>query len=52
MYYSTGSLTKFCQKWLGENSSFYNFFLMHMYVLMLCRKFELILIKFGFFMNF
>ena len=22
IYYSTGSLTKFCEKWLGENSSF------------------------------
>ena len=27
-------------------------FLMHIHVLMLCRKFELILIKIGFFMNF
>ena len=27
-------------------------FLMHIHVLMLCRKFELIPIKFGFFMNF
>ena len=27
-------------------------FLIHIHVLMLCRKFELILIKIGFFMNF
>ena len=28
------------------------YFLIHMHVFMLCRTFELILIKFGFFMNF
>ena len=27
-------------------------FLIHIHVLMLCRKFELVLTKFGFFMNF
>ena len=31
---------------------FYNFFLMHIHVLMLFRKFEPILIKIGFFLNF
>ena len=31
---------------------FYNFFLIHIHVLMLLRKFELILIKIEFFMNF
>ena len=52
MYYSTGSLAKFHQKWLRENSQFLYFFLIHIHVLMLCRKFELILIKVGFFTNF
>ena len=52
LYYSTRSLAKFHQKWLGENSSFLYFFLMHIHVFMLCRKFEMILIKIGFFMNF
>ena len=52
LYYSTGILAKFHQKWLGENSPFLYFFLIHIHVLMLCRKFEIILIKFGFFMNF
>ena len=31
---------------------FYNFFLIHIHVLMLCRKFEQIPIKIGFFTNF
>ena len=31
---------------------FYNFFLIHIHVLMLCRNFELIPIKIGFLMNF
>ena len=31
---------------------FYNFFLIHIHVLMLCRKFELIPIKIGFFYEF
>ena len=48
----TWSLTKFHQKWLGENSSFLLHFLMHIHVLMLCRKFESNPIKIGFFMNF
>ena len=52
LYYSTGSLAKFRQKWLGENSPFLSHFLMHIHVFMLCRKFELILIKIGFFTNF
>ena len=52
LYYSTGSLAKFHQKWLGENSSFLYFFLMHIHVLMLRKKFELIPIKIGFFTNF
>ena len=49
LYYSTGSLVKFHQKLLGENFSFLYFFLIHIHVLMLCRKFELIPIKIGFF---
>ena len=52
LYYSTGSLAKFYQKWIGENSPFLLHFLIHIHVLMLCRKFELILIKIGFFTNF
>ena len=32
--------------------SIFIIFLMHIHVLMLCRKFELILIKIGFLMNF
>ena len=52
LYYSTGSLVKFHEKWLGENSPFLLHFLMHIHVLMLCRKFELIPIKTGFFTNF
>ena len=46
--YSTGSLVKFHQKLLGENSPFLLHFLIHIHVLMLCRKFELIPIKIGF----
>ena len=52
LYYSTGSLAKFHQKLLGENSLFLLHFLMHIHVLMLYRNFELILIKIGIFMNF
>ena len=52
LYYSTGSLAKFHQKWLGENSLFLLHFLMYIHVLMLCRKFELIPIKIQFFTNF
>ena len=52
LYYSTGSLAKFHQKWQGENSPFLLYFLMHIHVLMLCRKFELIPIKIGFFYEF
>ena len=50
--YSTGSLAKFHQKWQGENSPFLLHFLIHILVLMLCRKFELIPIKIEFFTNF
>ena len=49
LYYSTGSLVKFHQKWQGENSPFLLHFLIHIHDLMLCRKFELIPIKIGFF---
>ena len=52
LYYSTGLLAKFHQKWLGENSPFLLHFLMHIHVPMLCRNFELILIKFVFLTNF
>ena len=52
LYYSTGSLAKFRQKWQKENSPFLLHFLMHIHVLILCRKFELISIKIGFFMIF
>ena len=48
LYYSTGSLAKFHQKWQGENSPFLLHFLIHIHVLMLYRKFELIPIKIGF----
>ena len=47
MYYSTGSLAKFHQKSLGENSPFLYFFLIHIHVFMLYFKFELNPIKFG-----
>ena len=43
---------KMHQKWLGENSPFLLHFLIHVHVLMLCRKFELVLVKIGFFTNF
>ena len=52
LYYSTGSLAKFHQKLLGENSPFLLHFLIHIHVLMFCRKFELIPIKIGFFYKF
>ena len=52
LYYSTGSLAKFHQKWQGENSPFLLHFLIHIHVLMLCGKFELILIKIGIFLRF
>ena len=52
LYYSTGSLAKFHQKCQGENSVFLYFFLIHIHVLMLCRKFELIPIIIGFFYEF
>ena len=52
LYYSTGLLAKFHQKWQGENSPFLLHFLIHIHVLMLCRKFELIPMKIGFFINF
>ena len=52
LYYSTGSLAKFRQKWLGKNSLFLSHFLIHIHVLTLCRKFELILINIGFFIIF
>ena len=52
LYYSTWSRAKFHQKQLGENYPFLLHFLMHIHVLMLCRKFELIPIKIGFFTNF
>ena len=51
-YYSTVILVKFHHKWLGENSPFLYFFLIHIHVLILCRKFEPIPIKIGIFMNF
>ena len=51
-YYSTGTLAKFHQKWLGENSAFLYFFLIHIHVRMLFKKFELIPIKVGFFTKF
>ena len=40
------------EKWLGEKSPFLYFFLMHIHVFMLCRKFELISIKIGFLKKF
>ena len=51
LYYSTGSLAKFHQKWLGEKSPFLLHFLIHIHVLMLHRNFELIPIKIDFFLN-
>ena len=52
LYYSTGTLSKFCQKLQGENYQFLLEFLIHIHVLMLCRKFEMIPIKIGFFYEF
>ena len=52
LYYSTGTLAKFHEKLKVENSPFLLHFLMHIHVLMLCRNFELIPIKFGFFYEF
>ena len=49
LYYSTVILAKFRQKSKVENSPFLYFFLMHIHVLMLRRKFELIPIKIEFF---
>ena len=51
LYYSTVILVKFHQKWLGENSPFLYFFLIRIHALILCRKFELIPIKIGFYGN-
>ena len=51
-YNSTVVLVKFHQKWLGKNSPFLKFFLLHIHVLILYRKFEPIPIKIEFFMNF
>ena len=48
----TRCLAKFHQKWQGENSQFLLHFLIHIHVLMLCRKFEVIPIKIGIFTNF
>ena len=52
LYYSTRSFAKFRQKGKGESSLFLLHFLIHIHVLMLCRKFDLIPIKIGFFINF
>ena len=52
LYYSTWSRAKFHQKWVGEKSPFLYFFLIHIHVLMLHRKFELIPIIIGFFYEF
>ena len=52
LYYSTVILAKFRQKRKVENSPFLYFFLMHIQVLMLFIKFEMIPIKIGFFTNF
>ena len=52
LYYSTWSLAKIRQKWQGENSQFLLHFLIHIHVLILYRKFELIPIKIRFFTNF
>ena len=48
LYYNTGYMAKFHQKWQGENSPFLLHFLIHMHVLMLRRKFEVIPIKMDF----
>ena len=47
-----GHQPNFIEKWLGENSPFLYFFLMHIHVLKLCRNFEPIPIKISFFTNF
>ena len=47
-YNSTGFLAKFCQKLNLGNSFILLHFLIHIHVLMLCRKFELIPIKLDF----
>ena len=52
LYYSTWAQAKFHQNWQGENSPFLLDFLIHIHVLMVRRKFELILIKIGFFYEF
>ena len=52
LYYSTGSLTKFHEKWQGENFPFLLQFPIHIHVLKFCRKFVLIPIKIRFFTNF
>ena len=52
LYYSTVILAKFHQKRKVENSPFLYFFLVHIQVLMLFIKFEIIPIKIGFFMIF
>ena len=49
LYYSTGSWAKFHQKQQWENSPFLLHFLIHIHVILLCRKFKLIL---RFFRNF
>ena len=51
LYCSTGLLAKFHQKWQGENSPFLLHFPIHIHVLMLRRKFELIPIKIRFFLQ-
>ena len=48
MYYIVQGI----QKWLGENSLFLLHFLVHVHILMLCRNFEWIPIKIGFFYEF
>ena len=49
LYYSTGYLAKFHKIWLGENSQFLYFSLIHIHVLMLHRKFDQIWIFYEFF---
>ena len=52
LYYSTGSLAKFHQKWQGGNSPFLLHFLIHIHVLMFCGNIELNPIKIGIFYEF
>ena len=52
LYYGTVILAKFRQKSKVENSPVLYFFFMHIHVLKLRRKFELISIKIGFLMIF